>query len=705
MGLHNMKFGTRERPGFHGIFAMLVLLGFCCGISIQLAIAQTGGQGALEGTVLDPKGSVVANASVTATNQASGVSTTRTTSSAGAYQITPLIPGVYTVTVTATGFESLKQENIEVNGMTITGFNATLKVGEVSETITVTSAPPQLQTTNATLGSTITNEMYEAMPVIMNDQQRDPTSYATLAPGATSATRAPNMSGTGGYLSEVYLDGIPTTTANQQSDNRPISNSTPIESVDQMQIITNGAGAEYEGAGALSFTTKSGGKEYHGAILDFLRNTAFDTWGFTQPWATKSAIVNGVATTVPAGKSPEHMNEISVSLGGPFPIIPGVSFLQPLHEKLFFFGNWDEFHGRVGASPALLTIPTTLMRQGNFTELGTGTYIYNPLTNACSSSTSCTRQPFQYNGSYNVIPSNYLSPISQYEQKFLPAPSLSGISNNYLASGETGYDDHELVFKVDYDLNQAQTLSFVYSRGVRYNAGLYGAVLPLPYTVGALSTVIPLNMIIEHQWVLSPRIVNQFKYGFTRQGGGVFAPTAGGTWATDAGITGLPEGQASQNFPCSSFGTTTYFASAPYEWTECGASDASSITVPNAFTLVDNLQWSKGKHLLTFGIQLQWLEDNVAAQTTHSGVYTQSWNALDTANFSGASLNTGSATAGTGFSYASFLLGAVHSGATSVPTYSDLGGRYRPVRAGRLEDSAESDSQPGAAVGLYAALS
>src|ERR1700735_1946005 len=70
--------------------------------------AQTGGQGALEGTITDPTGAVVANATVTATNQASNVSTTRTSSSAGLYEITPLIPGVYTVTVTATGFQAFK---------------------------------------------------------------------------------------------------------------------------------------------------------------------------------------------------------------------------------------------------------------------------------------------------------------------------------------------------------------------------------------------------------------------------------------------------------------------------------------------------------------------------------------------------------------------------------------------------------------------
>ena len=679
--ISNLKQRLRghSAQGFFAVFTVTILA-ICLAWTALPAAAQTGGQGALEGTVTDSTGLPVVHATVTAINQASGVTTTQTTSSAGVYQITPLIPGIYTATVMSQGFETLKQENIEVDGVTITGFNPVLRVGSVSETITITDAPPLLQTTNATLGGVITNEIYESLPILMNNQQRDPTAAALLLPGAGAATRAPNMSGTGQYLSEVYMDGIPTTTANQQSDNRPISNSIPIEAVDQMAVLTNGATAEYQGAGALSFTTKSGGDRYHGTIADFVRNTAFDAWGFTAPAGTKTTLVNGVPTTVRAGKPVEHQNEISISLGGPIRYTRG---------KGFFFGNWDEFHSRSGTQPSLFSIPTTLMRQGDFSELGqalqgngntgyTTPLIYNPLTNSCTGNT-CTRQPFQSNGNYNVIPQGYISPISQYEEKFLPPTSLQGISNNYLGGGLNGFDNHELQFKVDYDVTNAQRFSFVYSRGVRASVG-FGSSLPLPYTTGISSTVIPLNMIVEHRWILSANMVNQLKYAFTRQSGGSFAPTAFGNWAPDAGITGLPPGQASQNFPCSSFSTTTPFPAGFTSWTQCGGSDESSKTIPNAYTLVDNLQWSKGKNALTFGIQMQWLQDNVAAAITPSGVYTQTWSGADTANFNGTSLNTGTgATNASGYSYSSFLVGAVHSAGTSVPLFADYGGRYFPI--------------------------
>ncbi|MFT4111156.1 TonB-dependent receptor domain-containing protein [Silvibacterium sp.] len=634
------------------------------GLVTPFAVAQTGGQGAVEGTVTDPQGALVPNATVTATNQATNVSTSIKSSSAGVYEITPLIPGVYTLSVSASGFKDLKQQNIEVNGLTITGYNAVLTLGEQSQTVTVTEAPPQLQTTNATLGGVITNKTYESLPVLMSNAQRDPTAYATLLPGATPGARAPIMSGTGSYLSEVYLDGIPTTLSNQQSDNRTISLSVPVESVDQMQVISNGPSAEYQGAGAISFTSKSGGNKYHGTIADFVRNTMFDTWGFTAPYATTTKLVDGVSTTVPAGKPVEHQNELSASIGGP---------IKFTHDRGFFFFNWDQYHGREGVQPTLMTVPTTLMRQGNFTELGSDPYIYNPLTSSCSGST-CSRQVFAYNGQTNVIDPSYISSISQYEQSFLPAPSLSGISNNYLASGVSGFDNHEFAFKIDYDLTSKQRYSFVATHGVEQYVG-YGAELPVPYTTGEDAVVSATNLIFEHQYTLTSQMVNQFKYGFTRFITVKHAPTETGNYASDAGITGLPAGQASNNFPCSDFGTTTAFPTAITEWTDCGSADASGFTTANSYTLVDNLQWSKGKHAITFGAQLQWLQDNVAQQSSASGVYVQNWNGLDTSNYVGTSLSD----TATGYSYASFLLGAVHSASTSVPSFSDQGGRYLPI--------------------------
>ena len=679
-----MNFAGRGRVRLSTFILLTVAL---VGLIACPAPAQTGGEGAIEGTVTDATGAVIPNATVIATNQASKVSTTRTSTSAGLFSITPLIPGVYTVTVSAGGFSTLTQKNLEVNGLNVTGFNPKLQAGTTQE-VTVTDAPPQLQTTSATVGDVITNEVYESLPVVLNGQQRDPTSLSTLAVGAQGGTRAPIFSGTGDYLAEVYLNGIPTTTSNQQGDNRIISNTVPVESVEQMQIISSGPSAEYQGAGAIGFTIKSGGNQYHGQIVDVIRNTAFDTWGFAGNQLTKYAIVNGVATQVPAGKATEHQNELSASFGGPVPF---------MHKKLFFFVNYDRFHNTSTASASPFTVPTALMKQGDFTELntascgdgsctGTGTnnpaIIYNPLTNSCSGST-CTRQPFQgtKNGvpTNNVIPSSYISPISQYEQKLLPNPNLPGLSGNYLTSGYNGFDNWEIVAKVDYDLTPKQRISVAFTRGLRQSIGL-GGVMPLPYSTAISSILHPTMATIEHAWTLSPHMVNQFNYGFTRFGGVSLNASQGlaGTTAVDAGITGLPVGQATTEFPGSTFSSSTAAPSAtPTPWGAQGGSQRSSSTVPTTFTIVDNLHWSVGQHNITFGVQTQWLQDNVISTLGSSDVYIQTWSPNDTAAY-GKSSNAISA-ATTGYSYASFLLGAVNKASAGVPLYSDIGGRFHPV--------------------------
>ncbi len=656
--------------------------------AVSAGSAQTGGGGALEGTVTDSTGAAIPNAAVTATNQASNASTTRASTSAGLFSITPLIPGIYTVIVKANGFSTLTQKNVEVNGLSVTGFNPKLSPGAVNESVTVSEAPPLLQTTSPSVEAVITQETYASLPLVMNNQQRDPTALATLSVGAQGGARAPIFSGTGNYLAEVYIDGIPTTTSNQQGDNRVVSNGVPVESVEQLQIISSGPSAEYQGAGAVGFTIKSGSSKYHGQIVDVFRNTALDTWGFQGNQQTKAALVNGKITQVPAGKPIEHQNELSVSAGGPIPFT---------HHKGFFFANYDKFHSTQTRNPTTFTVPTPLMRQGDFTELncgstpgcigagltGTGSnngaIIYNPLTNACSGS-GCTRQPFvgTKNGvpTNNVIPSGYISPIAQKEEHYLPEPNIPNtLVNNYITSGFSGFDNHELVFKIDYDWSSKQRYSFVYSHGVRNSIG-YGSVLPLPYINGDSSSISPTMLVLEHSYTLTPHMVNQFTYGFTRFPQPVFAPTYSLSpyRATDMGITGLPAGQASGNFPGTSFGNSTRFSTVQTQWTENGAADATHNVVPNAFTLVDNFQWTKGKHNITLGVETQWLQDNTTSQSSPSGIFVQNFAATSTANYVGTTLNSTK----TGYSYASFLLGAVNTSSTSVPLFTETGGRYHP---------------------------
>jgi hypothetical protein len=663
------------------------------------AAAQTAGEGALQGTVADTSGAVVPHASITITDVATGVKTVRESSSAGFFSIAPVLPGTYSVEIVAKGFKILVQDNVVVDALQVRTINPILAVGTQTQTVTVTGAPPVLDTADATIGMTVENSTYSNLPIQMSNAQRDPTAFGLLTPGAQTANnggRLPIVGGTGSYLGQLYVDGMPAETVSQQGDNRLVSLTMSVDAVDQFQMVTSTPPAEYMGAGAENFTMKSGGLQYHGQVSDFLRNTAFDSWGFSAPHATTK---NLSGATVQAPKPVEHQNELSVSAGG---VVPKTA------KKLFFFGAYDKYHERKGAAYQLYTIPSALMTQGNFTELnggvgagltGTGSnnpaFLYDPATTSCSGST-CTRQPFQYNGTYNVIPPGDISPITKAMESFLPTFNSSSptygnwnsstLVNNYLGGYPSGFDNWVADWRVDFNVTSNHRISSVGTMGTENYLNNYGSpFLPPPYIGGDLANIYPKNYIVEDAYTFTPNVVNQLKFGFTRFFQNIHDATQGvKAWEIGTlGATNLPGGQAGEEFPGASFGTTTKFGTAQQTWTGNGNSVSTQLTTPNNYALTDNVLWVKGRHALTMGMTFQWQQINNANPATLTGVLDLAFNAYSTANFSGTSLND----AGTGYSYASFLLGAV-GGSTSNDTsstsigldyVSELAGRYKTI--------------------------
>ena len=307
--IKSFGFETVAQRGASRKGMMLLLAVLVAGASLLTgsALAQSGGSGAISGTITDPTGALIGKATVSALNVATGVETKRTASSDGLYNISPLIPGTYTLTVSATGFSSFKQENLVVDALNNLGLNVTLKTGSMNETVTVTDAPPVLESTNATLGGVIENSLYTALPVMISgSQQRDVTQFSNLLPGAqvNPGGRSSIIGGTGQRLGELYLDGLPITTLSQQGDNRPVFNIVPLEAIDQIKVVTTGFSAEYQGAGLENYNTKAGTNKYHGALFGYFRNTIFDAWSFsTKPGAPGNQVsvvdpVTGLASKV-----------------------------------------------------------------------------------------------------------------------------------------------------------------------------------------------------------------------------------------------------------------------------------------------------------------------------------------------------------------------------------------------------------------------
>jgi len=160
-----------------GCFSRLLLIGMAVLLSSIPLNAQLAGKGSIKGSVTDPTGAMVPNATITATSTTRGTKLTVTSTAAGDYNLSPLDPDIYTVTVKAGGFSTTTQPNVHVNALEVSDVNIALNVGSENETVTVSSAPPEIETSNATLGGTMENELYSSLPIEMG-AYGSPTSAA-----------------------------------------------------------------------------------------------------------------------------------------------------------------------------------------------------------------------------------------------------------------------------------------------------------------------------------------------------------------------------------------------------------------------------------------------------------------------------------------------------------------------------------------------
>jgi hypothetical protein len=615
-------------------------------LAVAAAFAQVGGNGTVQGTVTDPSGAVVGGATVTAANVETGVETSRKTTDAGFFVLTPLQPGEYTVTVKAEGFQTFTQEHMVVDALSTLGLNPKLQLGTASQSVTVVEAPPLLHTDDATLGSSMENNLYASLPLAMNGVPRDPTQFIALVPGVNNASTqaaGPTTAAFNGgqtYQNEVYLEGLPLTSAGTEGDTRYLAFAVSVDAVDQFQVETSGAKAQYQGQGVENYVLKSGTNSFHGAGFEYFRNTDLDARGF-----------------FPAARPIEHQNEYGGLVGGPIK-----------KNKLFFFTNYDGYKYNSGLlNPTLQSIPTLLERTGNFTELPATQILYDPASQTCAGAV-CTRTPF----ANNALPSNRISPIAQSLQSYLPAPTNTNIQNNYLPSLPVQLSTWNGTGKVDANLSDKHRLSGFFAAG-HYATNFTGSltqtgaagVLPEPYTQGRVVEEDVKMAQIHDTYTITPTLLNQFSYAFNRIWIPLQNPTVSGNYPQKAGIKGLPPSVVNDTFPDIAFSGTN----SPGGWQGTNAHFYNEAA--NTFTAQDSVMWVKGRHSMTFGGQYQALQDNenfaLVATFNFNSAQTQGYNA------------TGSLLTATGNAYASYLLGALNSSGINQNAIGETGGRYKDL--------------------------
>ena len=618
-------------------------------ISGPIAFAQVAGTGTIQGTITDPSGAAVPGARVEAVESATGLKVSQISSSSGTYALTALPPGDYRVHLSAVGFSSLTQEHVVVNAVTVVGLDLALRVGSADQTVLVTATPPDIETENGSLSTTIPNSTYTALPLALNGAPKNPLGFLSLVPGVTGGDfGVANINGGPSNTSFLYLNGLPLTTSEMQGDARNVQGSTSTEVVDSFQVISSGVPSYYEGQGITNLVSKSGTNKFHGDVYENIRNTAFDAGGFTPLPGTP--------------KPPEHQNEYGGSLGGPI-----------LHDRLFFFGNVDRFK-IVSKNPQVLySLPTAAERTGDFSALlAQGVTIYDPASTVCTAGV-CTRQAFFG----NIIRAPRISSVSTQLESYLPTTQNSALQNNFQNAYTAGTTQNTYMGKVDTTINDKQHAFFLLQYGTNSTIGIPnngGPQLPEPYGSTRTSGQNIWVAEVGHTWALTSRLTNVFGVEFNRFNTPFLDPTNGGGYAAKAGLTGLPTGPASDDFPSIAFSGIL----SPTSWHSSGNSQ-NVVQTANSFVFQDNVAIVKGRHNIVMGGQAIVQEENTSVPNVVDGL---NFSSNETSGFLYSKNSSGVITSSTadpnnGSAYASYLLGTVDNASVFDTTIQVSGARYK----------------------------
>src|SRR5437763_859021 len=307
----------------------LALLLFCIAFGAGSAAAQSTTAGAIGGTVKDPQGAVVQNATVTVKNEETNAEKTGTTDSEGRFNVPQLQPGNYTVTINATGFSAFTQQKVVVEVGRITPLDVDLSVGGAAETVQVTSEAPVINTQQQDFSSNVNQVSINNLPI----NGRRWSNYALLTPGAVPDGTFGLISfrGISGLLNNNTVDGGDNNQAffAEERGRTRISYSISQAAIREFQVNTSSYSAEYgrSAGGVTNAVTKSGTNELHGSAFYFQRN---NKWGARNPRSFITQNVGGVFTPV-AFKPVDVRHQFGGTIGGP---------IKP--DKAFFFFSYDQ---------------------------------------------------------------------------------------------------------------------------------------------------------------------------------------------------------------------------------------------------------------------------------------------------------------------------------------------------------------------------
>lgn len=565
MSFDGSALGWLKRSGYIVLACLCLLM-----VTTNHAAAQVD-EGSINGTITDATGAVVPNAAVTLLNTDVGLSLKGTADAKGAYAFSPVRIGHYSISVTAPGFAKTTQQNVTVNVSQNLQVNVQLKLGAATETVDVTTAPPLLQTADASVGQVVTEKSVNDLPL----NGRNFTFLAQLGAGTgtpqadtrgNAASGAFTANGLRPAQNNYLLDGI-----DNNSNAVDFLNGTnfivlpPVDAISEFKVQTADFSAELgRSAGAvMNATIKSGTNHIHGAVWEFFRNDKLDA----ADWFEDNAGIK---------KGALRQNQFGGSIGGPI-----------IRDKVFFFGDYEGLR-RVQGTVETGTVPTMAEVNSGFTNLSDlvstqtssapqvddlgrsiplGTVVdpattravtqgqLDPTSGLVATATGYVRDPFGTcspnttnftlaSCSLNQLPANRLDPVALKLLSLYPKPTSSSFTSNF-ASSPNLYE-HRNAFDVRLDVNPSDKDQvfgrFSYVDDPQYIPSIFGGIADGGAFQQGLQGALSSQSVVGYTHIFTPQTINVFHVGFNHLHTTRYGPegTTNGIPA-QFGIQGIPQ--------------------------------------------------------------------------------------------------------------------------------------------------------------------
>jgi len=598
--------------------------------------------GSISGTVRDPSGAIITNATITVTNTADGFVSTATTNHDGLYTVVDLRPGNYRVSADAPGFQSLSRTGIDLRLQDRLAINFDLAIGQTATTqVVVQSGGEALETETTSIGQVIEEKAIQALPL----NGRNYIQLAILGAGTTPSQRSNERNsfvanGQREIQNSYVLDGIDNKNKIVGFDSSDAQSIEPIiDAIQEFKVQTATFSAEFgqSAGGVVNLSIRSGTDKFHGSGFEYLRNSWLDADPYFQPALT--------------AKPQFIQNQYGATIGGPL-----------LRNRTFFFFAWQSTRIR-DASPQLAVVPTAAQLAGQFNGA-----VYDPATTKPNPAGSgYVRTQF----ANNQIPTTRFDPVAAKLLTLFPAPNLSG-ANNFFSNQKETISNDQYVLRVDHRFSDKDSVFAHYI--AFFDTNSLPAALPPPASNPSIVWPEAHSFAFSESHIFSPTLLNEARVGYqetrekqTVQSSRLFAQY-GIIGAPDLpNVTGLPTFAVS--------GLTTIGTTGPGTL-QTAATGSGNLPIDKQGRVIqvnDNLTWQRGRHVLKFGADFQqvtlYANVTLSARPSYSfnGVYTQNPQSRTT----------------TGNALADFLLG--YTSSSSVSTNSDSESRQH-IWQGYVQD-------------------